>query len=273
MRRIEPSPGRQFRPLLLLTLLASSVALAQVSTTSVLTGNVVDSATRVPVADVVVTATSPSLQGEQVVVTDSTGLYRIPQLPPGAYTLRFEKETYRPYSRTGIDVSADRTLRLNVELLPETAGTETITVVGTPPVVDVGSSSVGTTVNQDFVRNLAVSRPNGLGGANRSFDSLAATAPNAANDVYGVAISGSQSPENAYLIDGLSVNDPAYGVNGSPLTVEFIDEVNIISREYMSEHGRSLGGALGATTRSGERVPRLGARARESASSPSRSPD
>ena len=106
-------------------------------------------------------------------------------------------------------------------------------------------------MNSDFVRNLAVSRPNGLGGANRSFDSLAATAPNAENDLYGVAISGSQSPENSYLIDGLSVNDPAYGVNGSPLTVEFIDEVNVITGGYMPEYGRTLGGALSATTKSG----------------------
>jgi hypothetical protein len=245
------SRGGRFRPgLLFAGILLSSAALGQAST-SVLTGNVVDSSTKQPVADVVVTATSPSLQGEQVVVTDGTGLYRVPQLPPGNYTLRFEKETYRPYSRAGIEVPADRTLRLNVELLPEVAGTETVTVVGTPPIIDVGSSTVGNTVNQDFIRNLAVSRPNGLGGANRSFDSLASTAPNAANDVYGVAISGSQSPENAYLIDGLSVNDPAYGVNGSPLTVEFIDEVNVITGGYMPEYGRTLGGAISATTKSG----------------------
>jgi hypothetical protein len=253
LRRRVPGigePGRLRALLVTAAMLLSPAALAQGST-SVLTGNVIDSSTRAPVADVVVTATSPGLQGEQVVVTDASGLYRVPQLPSGTYTLRFEKETYRPYTRTGIDVTADRTLRLNVELLPEVAGSETVTVVGTPPVVDVGSSTVGTTVNSDFVRNLAVSRPNGLGGANRSFDSLASTAPNAANDVYGVAISGSQSPENAYLIDGISVNDPAYGVNGSPLTVEFIDEVNIITGGYMPEYGRTLGGALSATTKSG----------------------
>ena len=253
LRRRVPDQGGPGRLRVLLVtgvLLCCPAALAQGST-SVLTGNVVDASTRAPVADVVVTATSPSLQGEQVVVTDASGLYRVPQLPPGSYTLRFEKETYRPYSRTGIEVAADRTLRLNVELLPEVAGSETVTVIGSPPVVDVGSSTVGTTINSDFVRNLAVSRPNGLGGANRSFDSLAATAPNAANDIYGVSISGSQSPENAYLIDGLSVNDPAYGVNGSPLTVEFIDEVNVITGGYMPEYGRTLGGALSATTKSG----------------------
>jgi hypothetical protein len=237
--------------LLLLVGLAASKAHAQVSS-SVLTGNVVDASTKAPIADVVVTATAPTLQGEQVVVTDSTGLYRVPQLPPGTYTLRFEKETYRPFSRTTIDVPADRTLRLNVELLPETAGTETVTVVGTPPTVDVGSSTTGNSINQDFVRNLALSRPGGLGGANRSFDSIASTAPQATNDVYGVGISGGTSPENQYLIDGLSVNDPAYGVLGTPLTIEFVDEVNVLTGGYMPEYGRSFGGGtISAVTKSG----------------------
>src|SRR5215472_9970628 len=38
-----------------------------------------------------------------------------------------------------------------------------------------GASTVGTKVNSDFVRNVAVSQPSGLGGVNR----------NAPNDVYG----------------------------------------------------------------------------------------
>ena len=198
--------------------LLPSVVLAQ-GATSVLTGNVVDTQTHAPVPDVVVTATAPSLQGEQVVVTDSTGLYRIPQLPPGTYTLRFEKETYRPYTRTGIDVAADRTLRLNVELLPEALESETIVITGAAPVVDVGSSAVGATINQDFLRNFALSRAGGIGGAVRSFDSIATAAPQAAADLYGISISGATSPENSYLIDGLSVNNPAYGVLGTPLTV------------------------------------------------------
>ena len=237
--------------LVLLVTLGGSTALAQIGTSN-LTGNVVDAATKAPIADVVVTATSPSLQGEQVVVTDATGLYRVPQLPPGTYTLRYEKETYRPYSRTGIDVGADRTLRLNVELLPETAGTETVTVIGSPPTIDVGSSTTGTRVDQDFVRNIAVARPGGLSGANRSFDSLALAAPQASADVYGVAISGGQGPENQYLIDGLNVNNVAYGGLGSPLPADFIDEVNILTGGYMPEYGRSFGGGtISATTKSG----------------------
>ena len=235
---------------MLLGLLPASVALAQAST-SVLVGNVVDASTRTPVADVVVTATSPSLQGEQVVVTDVTGFYRVPQLPPGVYLLRFEKESYRPFSRSGIDVAADQTLRLNVELLPEMAGTETVTVIGAPPTIDIGSSATGTTVTQEFMRNLAVARPGGLGGANRSFDSLATTAPQANADFYGVGINGATSPENLFLIDGISVNNPGFGTLGTPLTAEFMDEIHIVTGGYMPEYGRNSGGVISAVTTSG----------------------
>jgi Carboxypeptidase regulatory-like domain/TonB dependent receptor-like, beta-barrel len=235
---------------LLLGLLPVGVGLAQ-SRTSVLVGNVVDASTRMPVADVVVTATSPSLQGEQMVVTDGTGLYRVPQLPSGVYILRFEKESYQPFTRSGIDVAAEQTLRLNVELLPETAGTETITVIGTPPTIDIGSSATGTTVTQEFMRKLAVARPGGLGGANRSFDSLATTAPQANADFYGVGINGATSPENLFLIDGISVNNPGFGTLGTPLTAEFMDEIKIVTGGYMPEYGRNSGGVISAVTTSG----------------------
>ena len=84
---------RNSRPLFaLLSLIIASPALAQ---SGVLTGTVVNSDTKAPVADVVVTVTSPSLQGEQVVVTDAAGVYGVPNLPPGTYALRIEREEYR----------------------------------------------------------------------------------------------------------------------------------------------------------------------------------
>jgi hypothetical protein len=226
------------------------VALAQVST-SVLTGTVLDASTKEPVADVVVTATSPALQGEQVVITDSTGLYRIPQLPSGTYALRFDRESYRPYLREGIEASADRTLRLNIELLPDVAGTETIIVLGRSPIIDIGSSAVATTVDAEAIRALPLSRPGGIGGANRSFESVATLAPQTAGDLYGVSINGATSPENLYLVDGLAVNDPAFDTLGTPLTSEFMEEVNVVSGGYMPEYGRATGGIISGVTRSG----------------------
>jgi hypothetical protein len=232
-----------------LAALLSASAFAQ--GTGILTGNVVSASDRAPVADVVVTATSPALQGEQLVVTDASGVYRIPQLPPGEYTIRLEKEGFRPLERGGILLRADATLRLNVELLPSEIQAEEIVVVGQAPAVDVGSASTGTTITQDFISRVAVIRPGTKNSASRSFESLAELAPGAKDDNFGVSINGASSPENQFIVDGMSVNDPSFGVVGTPLTVQFVQEVNVITGGYLPEYGRSTGGVLSALTKSG----------------------
>ncbi|HXN41333.1 MAG TPA: TonB-dependent receptor, partial [Myxococcaceae bacterium] len=217
----------------------------------VLTGNVIDAATKVALADVVVTATSPNLQGEQVVVTDSSGLYRLPQLPPGTYSLRLEKDGYKPLVRGDISLRIDQTLRYNAELLPEAILGETIVVVARAPSVDVGSTQLSTSVNSEVFQKLPLAAPGGKHGGARSFESLAELAPTGQPDRYGFSLNGATSNENGFLIDGLSVNDPAYGSLGSPLTLDFIQEVNIISGGYMPEFGRSTGGIYDVVTKSG----------------------
>ena len=218
---------------------------------AVLQGTVVDAATKQPVPDVVVTVTSPALQGEQMVVTDSSGLYRIPSLPPGVYTMRLEKEQYKPYSRDAITLRADTTIRMNADLLPEALKAEEVTVVARPPSVDVGSSSTGQNIGSDFTRRIPVGAPGGKGGGSRSFESIAESTPGANADTYGTSINGTTSPENQYVLDGMSVNNPAFGVVGTPLSMEFIKEVNVISGGYMPEYGRATGGMLNVVTKSG----------------------
>jgi hypothetical protein len=236
------------RGLCLVAVLLGSGALAQ--GTSVITGTILSGENKQPLADAVVTATSPQLQGEQTVLTDSSGLYRIPQLPSGVYTLRVEASGFRPYSRGDIALRLDRTIRVNVELLPESMSEELI-VTAAPPTVDLGSSAAGVTVDSEFLRNVAVIRPGTKGSAARSFESLAELAPGANEDRYGVSVNGSSSPESQYVVDGLSVNDPSVGTLGTPLSVEFVKEVNVITSGYMPEFGRSTGGVLNVVTKSG----------------------
>jgi Ca-activated chloride channel family protein len=188
---------------------------------SVILGTVIDARSRQPVADVVVTATSPALQGEQTVVTDAQGNYRIPQLPPGVYTLRFEKEQFKTYARADVQLRSNRTIRVNVELLPLSLG-DAVEPVGTPPTIDVGSGCVsGVEVDPEFIKRIVVSRPGGTSGAAHSFESLAELAPGVQTDSYGVSINGATPPENGYVVDGLTTNDPVYGISGSPQVPSF----------------------------------------------------
>jgi hypothetical protein len=228
-------------------------ALAQTAGSGVLTGTIVDAASKKPLVDVVVTATSPDLQAEQVVVTDSAGFYRIPALPTGVYTLRFDKDKYRPGARDRIALRADSTLRVNFELLPEEISGEEVVVQARPPIVDVGSSSVGTNITSDFVKRVPVAAPDGKGGASRSFEAVAEVTPGAKQDYNGSGMSfgGSSSPENNYVIDGLSVSNPGFGIIGTPLSTEFVKEINVVTGGYMPEYGRTMGGVLNVVTKSG----------------------
>jgi len=217
-----------------------------------ITGQVVDTSTNRPVPDVVITVRSPALQGEQIVVTDSGGNFRVPALPPGeGYSVSAEKETYRVNARGGIKLTSGSTVRVNIQLLPEALKAEEIVVVGRPPVIDVGSARVAITIDNDFTRRVAVNAPASKGGATRSFESLAAVAPGTSSDTYGVSVNGTSSPENGFIIDGVSANDAAFGTLSTPLSSEFVKEVNVITAGYLPEYGRSIGGVMDVVTKSG----------------------
>ncbi len=217
----------------------------------VLTGTVTNTQDKSPLSDVIVTATSPDLQGEQVVVTDTAGFFRIPDLPSGTYSVRFEKDGFKPFTRDGIALRTDATLRVNAELLPSTVTAEEVVVVARAPVVDVGSSSVGTNITKEFTNRIPVAPPGGKGGANKSIEAVAEVTPGAKTDTYGVSFAGSSSPENTYMVDGLNVGNPGLGIIGTPLSTEFVKEVNVITGGYMPEYGRTTGGSISAITKSG----------------------
>ncbi|WP_164017960.1 mucoidy inhibitor MuiA family protein [Pyxidicoccus trucidator] len=125
---------------------------------STILGTIIDAQSRQPAPDVVVTATSPSLEGEQTVVTDEGGGYRIAFLPPGSYTLRFEKEQFKPYARSDVQLRSNRTIRVNVELLPESLG-EVVEIVGAAPTIDVGSTTTGVSISAGGARRGGYSAP------------------------------------------------------------------------------------------------------------------
>jgi len=175
-------------------LLSAPPALAQPDAgtnpnTSTLIGTVLNANNGPPLADVTVTASSPSLQGGLKAVTDAQGRYRLSSLPPGDYTLTFEKQGFKPYTRSAIQLRLNRTVVVNVELLRESPA-EVVEIVSAPTTIDMGSTVMGVNVDQEFIKRIAVARPGGQGGAARSYDSLAELAPGARSDSYSVSLNG-----------------------------------------------------------------------------------
>ncbi|MCX4241612.1 TonB-dependent receptor [Paraliomyxa miuraensis] len=217
---------------------------------AVIVGVVKDADTDDPIVEASVSVTGDNLIGEQAVVTDDSGIFRLPNLPPGEYTIEVARDGYELVSRTGVVLQANATVRIDTRL--RRVDTETTrTLVVPAPTIDVGSAATGMNISSEFSKRVPVATPGAKGGATRSFEAVAEATPGARNDLYGTSIAGTTSPENNYVIDGISVNNPAYGINGSSLSVEFLQEVNVESGGYMPEFGRSTGGIVNAVTQSG----------------------
>ncbi|MDP3500071.1 MAG: TonB-dependent receptor [Myxococcales bacterium] len=250
------STSRTPRAVALIALVFASLAQAQ--TTSVLTGTVTDAATGKPLSEVVVTATSPAIQGERTIVTNAAGIYRMLELSPGTYSMRFVKPGFAPFTKEALELKLDRTLRVNAQLAAEVKDVPPAPVAAlAPAVVDASNATQGLNVTRDFIDRVALVRPNATG--QRGFEALAQAAPQVAPDAYGFGINGGVSPENLYVIDGVTVNDPTYGslrtpvgIGGAQLPLEFLERVNVITTGAPMEFGRASGGVIDVVTKSGQ---------------------
>jgi hypothetical protein len=127
-----------------LVALAGAPALAQSvgSTTGAINGKVSD-ATGGVMPGVTVTIASTSMQGVRTATTDADGTYRFPAIPPGEYKITYELEGFSTVVREGIRVGLGFTATVNSELKVASL-TESVTVTGQSPVVDITSTKTAT---------------------------------------------------------------------------------------------------------------------------------
>src|SRR5215213_2708438 len=127
-----------------LVVLAGGPAFAQAvgATTGAINGKASD-ATGGVMPGVTVTISSPSMQGVRTAVTDTEGSYRFPAIPPGEYKITYELEGFSTVVREGIRVGLGFTATVNAELKVASL-TESVTVTGASPVVDITSTKTST---------------------------------------------------------------------------------------------------------------------------------
>src|SRR5438552_9808115 len=158
---------------------------ASAQTTGGLSGTVIDAQTQNPVADAVVIATSPALQGEQTAVTDGTGTFEITLLPAGAYTINVQREGYQPFTQSGLTVRLDRTIKIRLQLVPEAVQAGAVEITVAKPVISTSSAATGSTVSKEQMTLV----PYGRGA--RNFEAVATSVPGVQSDGYGLTMNGS----------------------------------------------------------------------------------
>ena len=231
---------KSFFALLTIALIASFAA-AQ------MTGRIVGKVTDeqgVALPGVSVEATSPRLVGTASSITDETGTYRLLALPSGTYTITFSMPGFKQKIRKDIILQLEQTLSLN-ETLTQSAIAEEITVVGQSPLIDVKSTTKGTTMSKDVFMQLPRSR---------NFTGLLSTVPGVQTEGVqgGLSVDGASGTENVYYVDGTNVSSIHTGlvVQGG-IVMEQLEEVKVTASGYNAEFGGSMGGVVNVITRSG----------------------
>ena len=229
-------------------LFAGSV-FAQTATTGSIEGTVTDP-TGAAVAGVTVTATRAGGRSTTATTNDE-GFFRILNVEPGMYTVSIEAEKgFAKFEQTEVPVNLSRTSTVTVQLRPAGA-TETVTVTaGAGAGIDVTQNTTGTNVSTEQFSNFPTQR---------TVQSLYTIAPTVTRsglrDSSGrerdPSVAGSSGPENNYILDGVTVTDPAFGGSGANLPFEFVQELEIKTGAYGADVGKSTGGVFNVITKSG----------------------
>jgi len=246
--------------LTLITLVPARLG-AQVSGAT-LTGSVTDpTGAVIPNAKVSIKNTATGIVTNAT--TNSAGLYTVPNLIPGPYQVTVSAQGFQTELRTGITLTVGGQQALNVALRVGQT-TQTISVSGAAPAVQLASSTVSGNVNRTTVvelplngrdwTQLATLQP-GVATVNTQ-QTLGVNSPRGVRG-YGNAmtISGTRPQENNYRMDGFSINDYSNGAPGSVLGgnlgVDAIQEFSVLTSNYDASYGRTAGGVINAILKSG----------------------
>jgi outer membrane receptor protein involved in Fe transport len=235
-----------------LALAISGLAVAQETTTGSIAGRVVDpQGAAVPGATVTVTTS----QGERSVTTDQRGDFVVPYITPGTATVRVELAGFKTVEQKGVIVRLGQRVGLNFTLQVSQVQ-EVVEVLGESPVIDLSTTTVGGTLDNETLKHLPVGR---------NFTDTLYLVPGV-SDSGGVgqanpAISGGSGLENNYIVDGVNITNAGYGGIGSysivfgslgtGVTQDFIKETQVKTAGFEAEYGQSSGGVVNVVTQSG----------------------
>jgi hypothetical protein len=192
--------------------------------------------------------------------TNDTGIYSLPNLPPGPYRIVVRKDGFKEVNMMDLDLHTQDVLEQNFALELGSVS-ESVTVNGS---TTNDSPAVSMTVDREFVENMPL---NG-----QSFQDLIQLAPGAVSSQFGdYSIDGQRTDSNIFTVDGVSANlgganneaggsaliggdaplRTELGTTQSLVSIDALQEFTIQTSGYTAEFGRSPGGQVQLTTRSG----------------------
>ena len=223
--------------------------------TAAIVGTITDPA-GAAVSGATVTATSVERGTTYTAVTNDAGLYRIPSVPAGNYTLTVDKTGFTTAVHEAFVLTVNQVARIDVALKLGKQS-ETIKVSGMAPMFATQTTQVDTVINAATNDEMPL--------AARNYVQLTLLAPgsvstdpssfNNGNNTAGYGgrplINGNREQANNFLLDGMDNNQVSDNLLGYAPAPDAIEEFNLITSNAPAEFGNFEGGIINATIKSG----------------------
>jgi outer membrane receptor protein involved in Fe transport len=225
--------------IIILTSLASHNQLLAQSNKGAIRGKITDkkNGEALPGVNVVVKGTARGA------ATDFEGKFAIPELNSGDYQLDISLIGYKQVQRTGVKVTAGATTEINLQL-EETllALGQEVVIIGERPLFSIDETATRRTISRAEIEKAVV----------EDVTDVVATQVGVVQSDDEIHIRGGRSYENAFLLDGVSVQDPLAGTGfGLNLSAEAIEEVEVLTGGFNAEFGQAMSGIVNVTTKEG----------------------
>jgi Carboxypeptidase regulatory-like domain/TonB dependent receptor/TonB-dependent Receptor Plug Domain len=263
-RQLLASPHNACRVILALAVLAFALSAAAQDLDNVtISGRITDQNGAI-IPGVTVEAILTKTGVTRTATGDDVGRYRLIQLEPGVYTLKFSSAGFAAQEKTELTFVAGQNAQMDIVLAPQGVVVAPVVVtVSDTPTIDTTRTVVGGTVNTPEVEALPV--------FSRSALDLIFTLPGvteeplSTRDLAEDRVPGARTPEEAgsfslsggpaysnnITIDGLDNNDDRSARERFQPSLEAVEEVQIIANQFSAEYGRASGGRINLRTRGG----------------------
>ncbi|HEX7019848.1 MAG TPA: carboxypeptidase regulatory-like domain-containing protein [Gemmatimonadaceae bacterium] len=224
---------RVMRVLVFLTAIAMAApALAQ--QTGSITGKVTDSSGGV-LPGVTVSATSPVLPAPRETVTGVDGVYQLPALPPGRYTVTFTLSGMQTQTKQ-VDVQLSEVTAADA-VLGVAAVSESVTVTAESSYVDKTSAAISSGISNNEIQTLPV------GTQYRDLINLIPGVQYTQDETRGPS-AGASGQDNTYNFDGVNVTLPLFGTLSAEPAAYDIAQVTVVKGGAKAVDFKRAGGFL-----------------------------